>query len=127
MKSVGWATLISLSVHGALGWAVLRAPAGWFGASHPIEPISVEIIESPVEIQPEAQPEEPTPPEPTPLPPPPPEDVAPQQVAASLTPRLGLPGPIDPAEPTTSGTAASAMSLTTSIATRWRISGSSPK
>ena len=55
MKSVGWATLISLSVHGALGWAVLRAPAGWFGASHPIEPISVEIIESPVEIEPEAR------------------------------------------------------------------------
>ncbi|MCA9604848.1 MAG: hypothetical protein KC619_04615, partial [Myxococcales bacterium] len=107
MKSVGWATLVSLTVHGALGWAVMRAPAGWFGAERSIEPISIELIEPPrPTVTPLAEPERPPPEPPPPLPPSEPDAAPPQDVAAAITPRLGLPGPIDPSEPTSTGTSA---------------------
>lgn len=103
MKSVGWATLVSLSVHGALGWAVLRAPAGWFGATRSIEPISLELIEPDRPIQPQVEPDEPE--LPPPLPPPPDAPPPPATAAATITPRVGMPGPVDPSEPTSTGPA----------------------
>ncbi len=106
MKSVGWATLVSLSVHGALGWAVLRAPAGWFGASRDIEPISIELIEPPRPVTPLVEPDEPPPEPPPPLPPSEPDATPSEDVPAALTPQLGLPGPVDPSEPTATGAAA---------------------
>jgi len=93
MKSVGWATVLSLSVHGALGWAMMRAPAGWLSPAEDIEPISIEIVASP---DPERPPRE----RDVPRPPPPTEDPLPeeQRVAAVAEPRVGLPSPLDPGQ-----------------------------
>jgi len=100
MKSVGWATILSLSVHGALGWAVLRAPAGWLSPAEQIEPISIEIIAPPDPTRPPQERDVRRPPPPNDEPRSP-ED---QEVAATARPRVGLPSPLDPGqEPSESG------------------------
>jgi len=89
---------LSLGVHGALGWAVLRAPAGWLGDPRQVEPLAIEIVEiTPDPVRPPVE-EEPPPP----LPPAPTEEtnVPPDEVAATLTPRLGIPSPLEPTETT---------------------------
>lgn len=99
MKSVGWATVLSLSVHGALGWAVMRAPAGWLSPAERIEPISIEIVAPPDPTRPPQDREIPRPPSPN-------EDPLPEEqpMAASARPRIGLPTPLDPGqEPSESG------------------------
>jgi len=96
MKSVGWATLLSLSVHGALGWAVMRAPVGWFGEAEPYEPIAIEIITPPDPIMPPSEEveEELAPPAPVP------EDALPEDaVAALIEPQMGIPNPDQTGEP----------------------------
>ncbi len=90
---------LSLSVHGALGWAVLRAPAGMFGDPRQVEPLAIEIVETmPDPERPPAEEDEPLP---LPPQPPTPEDSPspPDQVAATLAPRLGLPSPVEPGDP----------------------------
>lgn len=87
LKGVGWATIASIGLHGALAWAVLRAPVGSWG-DRLTEPdaISIEVV------TPE-QPEQPTPPEPR-IEPPPEEQVPPDEVPAALSERpLGEPNP----------------------------------
>lgn len=76
LKGVGWATLASLGLHGALAWAVLSAPVGSWGEEL-LEPDSIEIevtLPDPVV-------------EPDPLPEPPrPEQVDPRQVPDEIPP-----------------------------------------
>lgn len=86
LKGVGWATIASIGLHGAIAWAVLRAPVGSWG-DQLIEPDSIEIevtLPDPVEEpDPAPQPEEA---EPTPVP----EDAPP---AARVERPIGEPNP----------------------------------
>lgn len=76
LNGVGWASLVSLSVHGALALAVLNAPSGWLAGDQLAEPVEITILPrtEPAEIEPAP---EPPPPEPQrdsrPEPPPSPE------------------------------------------------------
>lgn len=90
LKGVGWAAMISVGLHGALAWAVLRAPLGRIAARpRATESITVDIIDA-TEPLPDEPIDPPRDPPPAIVEEPPPEPEVPTRPAAVVRPP-GLP------------------------------------
>ena len=97
MKGIGWPTLVSLGLHGALVIGVLRAPASWVEPEAEPPPVEITIVTPEPELAPEPWPEEEEAPMPEALPEPLPEEAPPPEAPAASA--MQLPGPsIEPSE-----------------------------
>jgi hypothetical protein len=107
LKGVGWAALLSVGLHGALAWAVLRAPIGRLGASAAaVEPVTIDILDPIEPERPEPPEPEPTvePPPPEPEPPVEPEPLPEEEVAAIRPTPVEPPAPAEPSAEETEAT-----------------------